>query len=155
MIRRGEIIIEYGGDLQYLSIGPPVDFGSPAVAAAPSRQTTAPVVDQDGSSRTVSRSNLLATVGGRTDEILGHTRFAPYIVNGEVKGIQINGIAGESVIKEMGVLDGDVITRANGYAIDSYQAALQVWERLKYSDDITIELLRDGERKTLHYSLTN
>lgn len=154
-IRRARIFLSYGSEYQAVSIGSTITLGStqPAEEQAPSAAGSA-VEDGGVQERRVSRSNLLARVGGRTDEILGNTRFDLYLVGGEVKGIQIRGIAGESVIREMGVHEGDIITRANGYPINSYQSAIEVWERLKYANEVTLELIRNGEPIVLRYSLT-
>jgi len=58
-----------------------------------------------------------------------------------------------SLYRAIGIRSGDVITSVNGTKIDSPNKALELFEQLKNSSNISVEIERRGQPKTLGYSI--
>ena len=78
-------------------------------------------------------------------QLLQQARFLPKYENGEMAGLQVNSIKAGSLIEEVGLENGDVITTANGILIDSPQASAEVFQEFGEADEIDLEISRaDG-----------
>jgi len=100
------------------------------------KKVSAPKTPQDNSLETIIKS----------------CRFSPYIVNNITKGIQISNLTNNPVAQAIGIKNNDVIKSINGQDFLSKQKAFQILQKLKYSEDIEISLLRNGKSKTISFS---
>ena len=59
-----------------------------------------------------------------------------------------------SLYASIGIENGDVIQRINGYEINSPDKALEMYQRLRESSHVTIELERAGQVVRKEYNVT-
>ena len=59
-----------------------------------------------------------------------------------------------SLYASIGVENGDVIQRVNGYEINSPEKALELYQKLRESQHVTIELERGGQAIRKEYNIT-
>ena len=53
----------------------------------------------------------------------------------------------------MGLRNGDVLRSVDGQEIRSVDDALRLYENLKNSDSVTVELERRGRNRTINYNI--
>lgn len=80
-------------------------------------------------------------------------RVIPHYKDKDYAGFKLVGVRPGSLYRALGIRSGDVITSINGDKIDSPNKALQLFESLKNSSDIAVEIERRGQPKTLSYKI--
>jgi general secretion pathway protein C len=80
-------------------------------------------------------------------------RIVPAFEGGEPVGFKLFSIRPGSLYSKIGIQNGDVISRINGYEINSPDKALEVYQKLKDSKDITVDLKRRGKPMTMTYGI--
>lgn len=71
----------------------------------------------------------------------------------ELTGMQIDGIADQSVLAQAGLRNNDVIQTVNNQKVTSYQKALQLAHRARTQKEIQVTLLRNGESQQISYRI--
>jgi len=92
----------------------------------------------------LSNLNTLAT----------QARLVPSFKNGLANGFKLFQIQPGSLYSSIGIENGDVITRINGYEINSPDKALEIYSKLRESSHVTLELDRGGQNIKKDYSIT-
>ena len=77
--------------------------------------------------------------------ILDHARIIPNIEGGQATGFKLFAIRAGSLLAKLGLQNGDIVQRVNGYELKNPTTALAASEALRDAKEITIELLRRGE----------
>lgn len=91
----------------------------------------------------LSNLNTLAT----------QARLVPSFKNGVANGFKLFQIQPGSLYASIGIENGDVITRINGYEVNSPDKALEVYQKLRESPHVTIELERGGQPIKKDYNI--
>ena len=74
--------------------------------------------------------------------IFSQARILPKYEDGAMVGIELSKIQEGSFYEQVGLQEGDVVTRLNGVAIDNPAASKQLIEALTSADNITAEVIR-------------
>ncbi len=80
-------------------------------------------------------------------------RVVPHYKDNAYQGFKLVGVRPGSLYRAIGIRSGDVITAVNGNKIDSPNKALELFEQLKSSSNISVEIERRGQPKTLGYTI--
>ena len=80
-------------------------------------------------------------------------RIIPHYKDGKANGFKLVGIRPGSLYSHIGIRSGDVIRGVNGMEINSPTKALQIYEKLKTADSISVSLERRGQKKDLTYKI--
>jgi general secretion pathway protein C len=88
------------------------------------------------------------------NQIATQARIVPSFKNGVANGFKLFSIQPGSLYSSIGVENGDVIQRINGYEINSPEKALELYQKLRESSHVTIELERNGQPVRKEYSIT-
>jgi general secretion pathway protein C len=80
-------------------------------------------------------------------------RLVPSFKNGVANGFKLFQIQPGSLYASIGIENGDVITRINGYEVNSPDKALEVYQKLRESPHVTIELERGGQPIKKDYNI--
>jgi len=91
----------------------------------------------------LSNLNTLAT----------QARLVPSFKNGVANGFKLFQIQPGSLYSSIGIENGDVITRINGYEVNSPDKALEVYQKLRESSHVTIEYERAGQPYKNDYTI--
>ncbi|MEM7646253.1 MAG: type II secretion system protein GspC, partial [Pseudomonadota bacterium] len=89
-------------------------------------------------------------------KVLQDAKAVPYVApgsGGEVSGFKLVAIKSGSIYEKLGLKRGDVIKGVNGEPVDSPQKAMELYQALKSSDQIQLDIGRGGSNTTLNYSL--
>lgn len=85
--------------------------------------------------------------------VLTDARLTPKVSASGVEGFVVTEIKPRGVFDAIGLMNGDVLTKINGYEIDSPEKAVQVLSALRGETSIDLDILRDGRPKSLHYTV--
>ena len=132
------------------------------VAAARAVPSTMPQTDGGGDTVNVRQLGVdrYAIDRGEIDKTLTNlntiamqARIVPSFVNGEADGFKLFAIRPGSLYSKMGIENGDVIQKINGFPMNSPDKALEVYQKIKTSDSIEVELTRQGKKKRMTYQI--
>lgn len=85
--------------------------------------------------------------------VLTDARLTPRVSKGAIDGFLVTEIKPRGVFDAIGLVNGDVLTRINGYEIDSPEKAVQVLSALKGETSIELDIVREGQKRSFHYEI--
>jgi len=86
-------------------------------------------------------------------QILTQARALPYMEAGKTIGFRISEIVAGSIYDKIGIKNGDVIQKVNAQEVDDPGKFFQLYQGLKEEKNISIDLMRNGQRQTLNYEI--
>jgi general secretion pathway protein C len=92
----------------------------------------------------VQRSVIDGTLSN-LNSVATQARIVPSFKNGVANGFKVFSIQPGSFYTAIGVENGDVIQKINGYEINSPDKALEVYQKLRESRHITMDIERNGQ----------
>jgi general secretion pathway protein C len=92
----------------------------------------------------VDRSVIESTLGD-LNKVATQARIVPSFKNGVANGFKLFSIQPGSIYSSIGIENGDVVQRVNGYEINSPEKALELYQKLRETGHVTIELERGGQ----------
>lgn len=136
---------------------------SPSIDRAPSRPATPPTstkasTDPPGVRKTGEGAYKLERthVNDKLKDVsrLGsEVRPVPNYRNGKYDGVKMMGMNDQSLFREIGFENGDILQSVNGERMDSPNKALALYEALKNKARLTVLIERGGIAKTLRYTV--
>lgn len=72
-------------------------------------------------------------------------RLVPSFKNGQANGFKLFQIQPGSLYSSIGIENGDVITRINGYEVNSPDKALEVYQKLREASHVSLDYERGGQ----------
>lgn len=87
------------------------------------------------------------------NEVATQARIVPSFKNGKSNGFKLFSIKPGSIYSKIGLQNGDVIQKINGYDMNSPDRALEVYTKLRDATSLTIELQRRGQSQTMNYAI--
>jgi len=155
-------IVCSGGTKEYLELGPgPTGGGGEVanlgVAPVPPPQAGAggsEAIRKVGANRYEIDRKTIDTTLSDLNKIATQARIVPSFKNGVSNGFKLFSIQPGSLYASIGIQNGDVIQRINGYEINSPEKALELYQKLRESQQVTIELERGGQVISTSYSIT-
>ena len=112
-----------------------------------------PSIDQQGSTFTLKRSDLNKVLDN-LPEVLQQARAVPNIVpgsGGRIDGFKILDIMPGSIYEKIGIQRMDIIKEVNGQPVDSPARAMELYNELKNSPQLSLTLERGGRLETNNY----
>lgn len=85
--------------------------------------------------------------------VMTDARLTPKASDGRVEGFLVTEIKPRGIFDAIGLKNGDVLTKINGYDIDSPEKAVQVLSALRGQTNIDLDILRAGKPTSLHYTI--
>jgi general secretion pathway protein C len=158
-IQRERVIILNSGRKEFID-GQPGDGSMPTPAYVPPPVAAAPSGPPNsglGSGIRALNENEYEVPRGEIDKTLANlnevamqARIVPAFKDGQAQGFKLFSIRPDSIYSKIGVQNGDVIRRINGFELNSPEKALEVYSKLKEASRIEIEIERNGAplRKT-------
>lgn len=159
-IQRERVIINNNGRKEFIDNHPgdgsapmPTYTPPPVAAAAPSGPPNnglgSGIRALNENEYEVPRSEIDRTLSN-LNEVAMQARIVPAFKDGQAQGFKLFSIRPDSIYSKIGVQNGDVIRRINGFDLNSPEKALEVYSKLKEAPRIEIEIERNGApiRKT-------
>jgi general secretion pathway protein C len=91
----------------------------------------------------VPRTEIDRTLANLNDVAM-QARIVPAFKDGQAQGFKLFSIRPDSIYSKIGVQNGDVIRRINGFDLNSPEKALEVYSKMKDASRIEIEIERNG-----------
>lgn len=88
------------------------------------------------------------------NEVATQARVVPSYKNGKPNGFKMFSIKKGSIYDKIGLQNGDVIQRINGYDMNSPDRALEIFAKLRDATSLAIEVQRRGDPRTFNYAIT-
>ncbi|MBK8012373.1 MAG: general secretion pathway protein GspC [Deltaproteobacteria bacterium] len=85
--------------------------------------------------------------------IATQARIVPSFQNGKANGFKLFSIKPNSLYSKIGIQNGDVIQRINGYEMNGPEKAFEVYSKLKDAGSISVDLIRRGKSQSLNYTI--
>ncbi len=86
-------------------------------------------------------------------QLLTQARALPYVEQGKTVGFRISEIVPGSLYEKIGLQNGDVIQKINSQDVDDPGKFFQLYQGLKEERNISIDVLRGGQRQTFTYDI--
>ncbi len=83
-------------------------------------------------------------------------RVIPYTKDGEYRGFKLYGVRPGSLLRQLGLRSGDLVTTIDGATLTDVESAMATYERLKKlapGDTLEVQIERRGKPMTLRYEL--
>lgn len=77
--------------------------------------------------------------------IAEQARVMPSLRDGEVRGFKLYGIRPDSLPRDLGFKNGDLVKSANGLPLAGVDQAMAVYAKLRRSDKVVLEIERKGQ----------
>lgn len=87
------------------------------------------------------------------NQIATQARIVPSFQNGKANGFKLFAIRPNSLYSKIGIQNGDVIQRINGFELNSPDKALEIYSKLKDASNISVDLVRGGRSQSLNYNI--
>lgn len=71
----------------------------------------------------------------------------------KVLGFKLMEIQAGSIYETLGLKKGDIIKSCNGKPANSVQDSMEMYNQLKTSKKINLEIIRDGKVQKIHYDI--
>ncbi len=156
LILREKVVLSVKGRDEVLEIEKPADR---ARGARPSAKYAA-ARSRAGAKRRTPRSQKITLRRAQIDEalqdvnqLLSDVSIRPHFQDGQPDGLMLSRVKPNSLFMRMGLRNGDVINGVNGQQLQSVDDAMSFYERLKESDQVTVQLKRGGRERVIQYSI--
>jgi general secretion pathway protein C len=155
-IERKRMYYKRGKRIEYLDLEETakdrISSFNPAPAAPPPPSSDEGVKKIAENKYVVSQSELEKTLTNLNDVAM-QARIVPNFEDGKANGFKIFNIKANSIYEKIGLKNGDVIQKINGFEINSPDKAFEVYQKLKDARAINIEIKRGGSNMTLDYTI--
>lgn len=133
---------------------------APVVAAVRATNDAPPPSQNLGAGVKAISENEYEIPRGEIDKTLANlndvamqARIVPAFKDGVAQGFKLFSIRPDSIYTKIGVQNGDVIKRINGYDLNSPEKALEIYSKLKEASRIDIEVERNGANVRKTYNI--
>ncbi len=101
----------------------------------------------------IDREYLDSEVLGNLSKVATQARIVPSFKNGKPNGFKLFSIKPKSLYSQIGLQNGDVIQKINGYEMNSPDKALEIYQKLKDAGSVSVELTRRGQNVSHSYAI--
>jgi general secretion pathway protein C len=152
-IERERVLVDNDGRNEFIdnSAAAPMNVGVAALPppGVPGDQSVRQLSDNQ---YVVARTELNGALSNLS-QLATQARIVPSFKNGVANGFKLFSIVPDSLYSKIGIQNGDVIRRINGYEMNSPDKALEIYQKLRDANRIEIELERRGETLRKSYSI--
>jgi general secretion pathway protein C len=75
----------------------------------------------------------------------------PQVQNGKTIGFKLMEMEKGSLLEQIGLRIGDLVVEINQVELNSPEKALQVFQQVREASNISLGLVRNGQRQTFEY----
>lgn len=156
-VRRRQIVVRRPDGTEQV-----VDPYNPATNTAPQVQASAGKTDNNGLGDTVRKvgenkyeidAREIQAAMDNMDKVTQSARIVPSFENGNPVGFKIFRIKPDSFYNKLGLRNGDVINKINGFDINSTEKALQLLQILRTEKSLNLEMTRRGQKTNMEYTI--
>jgi len=155
VVRRDEVVIRRGTGVEEiirLNDETPKTASTPGTAAAPANDADGIAVDGENK-YTVSKELVDSYLNDMT-KLQRMGRAIPHRgTDGNIDGYRLSGIRRGTVGEKLGIQNGDIVHKVNGYDLSSMSEAMKAFSELQNEPHFSFEVTRRGQRQTMEYNV--
>lgn len=87
------------------------------------------------------------------NQLMSQVKVRPHFKDGKPDGLLLSHVQQNSIFKEMGLQNGDIVKGVNGKEIQSVDDALKFYDNLKSSSSVELQIERQGESRSISYQI--
>lgn len=165
-IYRERMVVARGGQYECVDLGQQGQKGAgpsgPATYNAPPPVSSTGPADGADAAKGVTKTGenaykidreMLNEKLNNLEELARQARVIPHYRDGKPQGFKLVGVRPGSLYSHIGIRSGDVLKSVNDEEISSPNKALEMYEKLKNSAKVTVEIERRGRPVTLSYDI--
>lgn len=135
------VVLNENGVLTNLKL--PKDFPAGSVASTPVRR------DTTVTARTTATQSIQQVVAQNVSRLADVIRPTPYFVNGQQQGYRVYPGRNREQFAALGLRPGDLIKDIDGQALNDPTQAMQIFQSLDNSDQVSVTVERNGEQQVI------
>ncbi|MCW7752960.1 type II secretion system protein GspC [Desulfobotulus sp. H1] len=89
------------------------------------------------------------------NSLMRQIRIRPNFEDGQPAGLRVDRLRSDSIFRQLGLENGDVIKGVNGREIQSVDDALTFYDQLRNASTVSLQVERGGTPQTLSYTIRN
>ena len=144
-ILRGRVVLRKGDEDQILVMETLETSSKQDVPASPGPGGAESTITVGRADVTDSLKNI--------NKLLTQVRIRPHLHNGKPDGFMLSYISRGSIFSRLGLQRGDIIKQLNGAPINTPEDAFSFYKALESGSDLSLDIVRKGEPKTINYSI--
>jgi general secretion pathway protein C len=146
-IERTRLLLSNGGRMEILDISSvpaapgmamPLPVAAPATGFGSTLRQTGP------ETYAIQRQDVDNTLANM-NQVAMQARVVPSFINGVPRGFKLFALKPDSIFTRLGLKNGDILQRINGFTLDNPTSALEAYNHLKGSSRIELEIEREGQ----------
>lgn len=150
------VLISFNGRIQSLQLPKPKGGGDGVVTNNFRTRTLSPGAIYGRNMPTVRNLNQLRNDLIRHPEhLMDIMRAMPVMKNGKLSGYRVYPVGNSNTFAKLGLHPGDVVTAVNGMQLDNPAQSMQILNKLKTSDQVSVTFTRNGQQMTKILQLQN
>jgi len=150
---------------ELITLEEPPEAPKVAKAAAPAKKAEKggknALADEIGEGITKTGANSYEVKQESVNKVLGNlsklatqARIVPAFEGGEAIGFKLFSIRPGSLYSKIGIQNGDVIQKVNGYDLNSPDKALELYQKLKDGKEFAVDIKRRGKNMSFDYRIS-
>jgi general secretion pathway protein C len=85
--------------------------------------------------------------------LMTQVKIMPHMEEGQPDGLSVSNIQPNSIFRRMGLRNGDILVGVDGQNIKSVDDALKLYDNLKTSDNVSVQIKRRGRVRNIDYNV--
>jgi len=151
-VEAGRAVLKFDDGLTIVPLTGATNPPAPLVASVAAPPVAPPVADEPVA-RVLPRADVEKRLATEIPRILAETAVAPVSEDGRPVGVRLIRVAQGTLLTEVGLRPGDVLTEINGVPTDSLASLMALWPKLQGATDLRASVLRDGRAVSLSLDL--
>ena len=87
------------------------------------------------------------------NQLMSQVKVRPHFKDGKPDGLLLSHVQPNSIFKDMGLQNGDIVKGVNGKEIQSVDDALKFYDNLKSSTSVELQIERQGNPLSINYQI--
>ncbi len=154
-ILRAKVVLNVNGKDEILAMEEIAPSRGPvATAVARSFPIPRPGGTPMGAEQRISlRREMINAAMQDVSKLATEIAIVPHMENGQPNGLALTNIKPNSIFRQMGLRNGDILMGVDGSEIRTVDDALRLYESLKQASNVNVQLKRRGEERVINYSI--
>ena len=149
-IFRNSVVLDINGKKEKLTTSEKINARQNA--GLPSGYRPEPPAAQTGPEKQISLNrDRVDKALENLNQLMSEVKIRPYFQDGEPSGFIVANMARDSIVRDLGLKTGDIVTGINGQDIKTADDAMAFYERLRAGEKLSIQLKRRGRPETIEY----
>ncbi len=129
--------------------------GAPPPSAATPQVAEAPPPPVEISEPVIQRVALEEVLDAGLGAFLGRLTTEPSLDGNHFVGFRLVDLRDTALFANVDLQPGDVIVSVNGQSIERPEQAFTAWTSLRVASEITLAVMRDGQRRDLRFPIVD